>query len=144
MILTVSDDGTVNRQRVVVAADGMHDVEVDLSGITNSSEIRDRVGDAVRDLQGVARVTLTGEVDPDIPVTLDGLDQVGGGSLAVVARFGRIELAYDIDDISTQQTVRGQFVRDVQASDLDAETQRKVLATGLRALDGRTDELEVS
>lgn len=144
VILTVLDDGSVHRERVVVAADGMHDVAVDLSGITNSSEIGDRVADAVRDLQGVARVTLTGEVDPDVPVTLDGLDQVGGTSLAVVARLGRIDLAYDIDDISTQQTVRGQFVRDVQASDLDAETQRKVLATGLRALDGRTGELEVS
>lgn len=144
VILTITEHATVDRERVVVAVDGMHDVDVDLSGITNSSEVRDRVADAVRDLRGVARATLVGEVDPDVPVTLDGLEQLGDGSLAVVARMGRIELAYDIDDISSQQTVRGQFVRDVKASDLDAETRRKVLATGLRALDGRTDELEVS
>ena len=43
-----------------------------------------------------------------------------------------------------EQTIRGQFVRDVLSSDeLDQDKRRRVLVTGLRALDGRGDDLEV-
>ena len=48
--------------------------------------------------------------------------------------------AYDIEALRRERTVRGQFVRDVlAAADLDDEQRRRVLVTGLRALDGRDD-----
>ncbi len=59
-------------------------------------------------------------------------------------RLGSLSVAYDFDQLETEPTVRGQFVRDVrQAEELDDETKRRVLVTGLRALDGRAKELEV-
>jgi DNA repair exonuclease SbcCD nuclease subunit len=64
-----------------------------------------------------------------IPAQLDGL---------VVCTKDLIA-DYDFGALAEEQTVRGQFVRDVRNSDLgDDETQR-VLVVGLRALDGRTD-----
>jgi hypothetical protein len=46
--------------------------------------------------------------------------------------------------LALEQTVRGQFVRDVRADPtLTDDQRRRVLVTGLRALDGRTDELDV-
>jgi len=58
--------------------------------------------------------------------------------------LGRISVAYDFVMLAEERTVRGQFVRSVQvASELDDDERRRVLITGLRALDGRTDELEV-
>jgi hypothetical protein len=51
--------------------------------------------------------------------------------------------AFDLDALRQEQTVRGEFVREVSADDaLDEELRRKVLLTGLRAFDGRSD-LEV-
>ena len=45
---------------------------------------------------------------------------------------------------AAEPTVRGQFVRDVRADTaLDDEPRRRVLTTGLQALDGRLPELQV-
>jgi hypothetical protein len=98
------------------------------------------------------RVTLSGEIGPDVDLNLDDLNSGalhvdGGGQsgsqLVVVARLGRVSVGYDLEALSDERTVRGQFVRDVRAAtDLTDDQRRKVLTTGLRALDGRQD-LEV-
>ena len=59
-----------------------------------------------------------------------------------MVRASGVRVAYDFDTIAIEPTVRGQFVRDVRESALEAEQQRRVLVAGLRALAGR-DDLEV-
>jgi hypothetical protein len=52
-------------------------------------------------------------------------------------------VAYDLEVIKQEQTVRGQFVRDVlDSTDLSKEERHRVIVVGLRALEGRSD-LEV-
>jgi hypothetical protein len=58
---------------------------------------------------------------------------------AVVVRPGALSVAYDIEAITSEATVRGAFVRDVLDSDHPEELKQKVVVTGLRALEGRTD-----
>jgi hypothetical protein len=50
--------------------------------------------------------------------------------------------SYDLEAIHAEATVRGEFARDTLAI-TDDERRRKVLITGLRALEGRAD-LEVA
>jgi hypothetical protein len=51
--------------------------------------------------------------------------------------------AYDLDFLGRQPTVAGEFIREVgRATDLAPDTRRRIIITGLRALDGRSD-LEV-
>jgi hypothetical protein len=59
-----------------------------------------------------------------------------------VTRVGSLRTGYDFAAIAEEPTVRGQFVKEVNASDLSAEAKRRVLTTGLRALAKRKD-LEV-
>ena len=61
---------------------------------------------------------------------------------AVQIRIGTLTSAYDFEAIAEDRTVRGQFVRDVNDADLSQDERRRVLTTGLRALEGRSD-LEV-
>lgn len=59
-------------------------------------------------------------------------------------RLGAVHVDYDIAALAKERTVRGRFVRDVLAAgDLDDERRRRVLLTGLRALDGAGRELAV-
>jgi hypothetical protein len=53
-----------------------------------------------------------------------------------------IHAAYDFDLISQEETVRGEFVREVTGQDMPEDEKRRIPTTGLRALDGR-DDLEV-
>jgi hypothetical protein len=86
----------------------------------------------------VARVTIAGELDPrldlDIPSLLDVPHELEGLQL----RLGRLQPAYNLEDLAGEPTVRGQFVRDVLAADLDEEERQRVLLVGLRALEGQT------
>jgi exonuclease SbcD len=148
VLVTVSPSGEVDRQRFRVATTPVHDLTVDLTGVAHSLEIRERVAAAVAGRTGVARVTLCGEVAPEVELDiadlkLTDLTDVAPGLAALVPRLGQVEVGYDIDRLAEERTVRGQFVREVRAAaDLDPQVRRKVLITGLRALDGRAD-LEV-
>jgi hypothetical protein len=91
------------------------------------------------------RATLSGELGPDVDLRLQDLTALPVPQLdALLPRLGTISVTYDYERLKNEQTVRGQFVRDVLAdSSLTGDQRRRVLVTGLRALDGRTGELEV-
>jgi DNA repair exonuclease SbcCD nuclease subunit len=139
VLLTVGADGTVSRERHHVATSQVADIAVDLTGTSHAGEVRERVSRQLAGLTGTVRVTLEGEVGPEVDLTTDDLGEPPPG-LVMVARLGRITVAYDFEELAQERTVRGQFVRDVrEAPHLSEEQRRKVLVTGLRALDGRAD-----
>jgi DNA repair exonuclease SbcCD nuclease subunit len=145
VLLQVAADGAITRERHRVAVSAMTDVTVDLTGTTHSGQVDDRVLQAVAGLSGMVRVTLIGEVGPDVDLRLQDVEALPVPHLdALVARLGQVFPAYDLESLKEEPTVRGQFVRDVQGSlELTEDQRRRVLVTGLRALAGRGDELEV-
>jgi DNA repair exonuclease SbcCD nuclease subunit len=145
VLLEMQDSGVISRTRYPVAQSAMTDVTVDLTGITHSGQICDRVQHAVAGLCGMVRVTLVGEIGPDVDLRLQDVEALPVPRLdALVARLGSVFPAYDLETLKDERTVRGQFVRDVHGCpDLTDDQRRRVLVTGLRALAGRGDELEV-
>ena len=145
VLLDVAADGAITRTRYRVATSTVTDRTVDLTGVTHSGQVETRVREAVAGLSGMVRVTLTGEVRPDVDLRLQDVESISAPGLdALVARLGPVYAAYDWERLREDPTVRGQFVRDVLDSPrLSKEQRRRVLATGLRALDGRGGELEV-
>ena len=144
VIATVGANGEVERRRVAVSDTGVHEVDVDLTGISHAGEVRARVQAAVAGMSGLVRATLHGEVDPSADVRVTDLQDAAPHLEALVVRIGALAVAYDFASLAEEQTVRGQFIRDVMADALlDEPKRRRILVTGLRALDGRGDELEV-
>lgn len=145
VLVTVKGDGSVVRERHRVAVSVVRDVPVDLTGVTYSGQVAERVAAAVDGLSGVVRVTLSGEVGPDVDLRLEDVAALPIPHLdALLPRLGQVRVSYDVDRLKDEPTVRGQFVRDVLGhSELGEDQRRRVLVTGLRALDGRGDELEV-
>lgn len=142
VVATVERDGRILRERRRVAVTRVHDVELDVTGCGSRQQVRDRLAQRVRGLDGVVRVTVCGEIEPSLDLRAEDLRAELPGFAAVQVRSGELRLAYDIDAIRQEHTVRGQFVNEVLAAGLAADEERRVLATGLRALDGRSD-LEV-
>jgi DNA repair protein SbcD/Mre11 len=143
VLVTVGPGGEVTRERRRVAGDEMHDLELDATGSTSVQDVRDRLGGLLEGRRGCARVTLRGELDPATDLRAVDLRDAAPWMDAVLPRLDGLRPAYDEEALRGEQTVRGQFVRDVlDAPDLDEPARRRVLATGLRALDGRRD-LEV-
>jgi DNA repair exonuclease SbcCD nuclease subunit len=142
VLATVHGDGTIERERVAVAQTSVNDVVVDVTGCASGNDVRELVKAALDPLSGCVRVTLKGELAPEVDLELGDLRRVSTGPWGVVTRVGRLTVGYDIDSIREEATVRGAFVTDVLAFELDDALRRKVIVTGLRALEGRND-LEV-
>ena len=142
VVATVVDDGVVVRDRRGVNVTQVHDLQVDITGSASQQDVRDRVRDALESLVGFARVTLSGEPSADIDIRPRELSSVDYGLDSVVVEIGDVNYAYNLELIREEQTVRGEFVREVSNREIPEGEKRRILVTGLRALDGR-DELEV-
>jgi DNA repair exonuclease SbcCD nuclease subunit len=143
VIASIGADGSVSRERRVVAVSRVHDVTVSLDGAAHEDDVRSAVRAAVAGLEGCARVTLEGELGPATVVDLRDLQRLGEHLDGLVVRTGQLTVGYDLEAIRAEQTVRGQFARDALEGIDDPELRRRVLLTGLRALEGRAD-LEVA
>jgi DNA repair exonuclease SbcCD nuclease subunit len=143
VIASIGPDGSVSRERRTVAVSRVHDLTVSLDGAAHEDDVRSAVAAAIAGLDGCARVTLEGEVGPAVRVDPRELQRLGEHLDGLVVRVGQLNVAYDLETIRAEQTVRGQFVREAAESIEDPELRRRVLLTGLRALEGRAD-LEVA
>ena len=143
VLVTVQADGSVQRERRRVAVSEVSDVTVAIDGAVHATDVRESVSSAIAVLRGCVRVTLDGELAPGLTLDLNELQRLGPHLDGLVVRAGRLQVGYDLDAIAAEATVRGQFVRDALAEIADPQVRRKVVLTGLRALEGRSD-LEVA
>lgn len=142
VIATVAKDGSVIRERRKVAISEVHDLKVDVTGCASQQDIRDLLSARLAGLSGSVRITLDGELGREAELSLADQRDIAPHLDGLVVRPGALRVGYDIEGIAAEETVAGQFVREVRASGLPAELVDRVLVTGLRALEGRSD-LEV-
>ncbi len=142
VVVEVFEDGMVDRRWIPVTKTKFHDLTVDVTGVESGQGVRDRVLEALNRHSGFARVTLEGEIPPEVDIGSADFRDLDSSLDAYLVRTGDLRVAYDLERISREPTVRGKFVLNVQDSSLDEATRQRVLITGLRALDGRKD-LEV-
>ena len=142
VVATIDAAGRITRERHIVARTAVRDIEIDISGYTTQQQIRDGLAVQVDGLGGFARLTVRGEIAPEISVTESDLRDAMRAFDAVQIRLGALHPGYDFEALRSEPTVRGQFVAAVLGAGLDTAKERRVLMTGLRALEGRRD-LEV-
>ena len=143
VLLEIGDNGSIKRERIRVSQTILQQIEVDVSGAGSSQDVLDRVKNALAGKTGIAQVFIKGEVSPSVLLNPAVLKIEAETYLDwVQLQLDGVKPTYDLEAISAEHTVRGQFVRDVQGATLEEAERRRVLITGLRALDGRED-LEV-
>ncbi len=141
VLVNVAEDGTVTREVHPVAESAWHDLHVRIEGASHADQIREQVAAQLAALSGLVRLTVSGEVTPGTALGNLDLTALGGHLDALVVRPLQLAVGYDLVALAAEETVRGHFIRDVLSSELPVEQQQRVLDAGLRALDGRLDEL---
>lgn len=146
VLVTVAANGTVTRRRYVVTTTAVHDLTLRVDGAAHSTQIQDRARALLAQYQGITRLTVEGTLAPSIDVTIDVLrrEEVAPHLDALVVRLGHIAVAEDLAILAKEATVRGAFVRNVQAAEMDEVLRSRVLRLGLRALDATTAPLEIN
>lgn len=144
VVVDVHTDGTVDREWKVVARSQVADVALDVTGCRSLQDVIEAARSELAGLAGCARLTVGGELAPDVELRPDDLTGAAPHLDAVVVRRGALHVGYDLDAIAAEPTVRGRFVAEVLADDgLTAQERERTIVVGLRALDGR-DDLEVA
>ncbi|MBI3969910.1 MAG: metallophosphoesterase, partial [Chloroflexi bacterium] len=143
VVVEVSADGVVEREWRRVSETRVRDLTMDVTGCGSVDEVRRRLGEAVGTEPAFVRVTLQGELHQDVDLHERDLAGAAPWLHGLLVRIGDVRPAYDFASIAREATVRGKFVQDVlEAAALSETEKRRVLVTGLRALEGRRD-LEV-
>ena len=143
VVATISSDGSVGRERRSVSVTDVHDIVLDVTGCMHYDEVRTRLAQSIEGREGIARLRIGGDLERAVALGEPALRDVLRERFdAFQLRVGDLRPTYDIDVIEGEPTVRGQFVRDVLGAELESDETRRVLITGLRAFEGRTD-LEV-
>lgn len=142
VIVEVDAQGHVSRDRRELAHTSVSDATVDVTGLAHGEAVRQAVIAELSGRSGVVRLTVTGELEQDVELHPELWPGAVPHVESLVVRTRDLRVAHDVDLIQAEPSVRGQFVRDVLSSGLADEMRRKVVATGLRAFEGRSD-LEV-
>lgn len=139
VVATITAAGAVRRERRPVAVTDVHDLTIDVTSLASRQEVRDRLKALVARLGGVIRLTVSGEIEPNAVLDEADLRDCLAGFDAYQINTAGLRTGYDLDAIAQEPTVRGEFVRDVRQEGLPPDETRRIIVTGLRALDGRND-----
>lgn len=135
VLVTLKDDGSIERDIVPIASPALHGVVVDVSGAKSKRDVLRRSKAAMEGRSGLVRLTFVGKVPADL--VLDREDLAGLTSspdTLIIDWLAEVEL--DTTGSIDEPTIRGQFVRDVLSSSLPDERLARVELIGLRALNG--------
>ena len=138
VLATVEADGRVVRERRRVAVSEVLDLDVNVDGAAHSDDVVNAVAERLARLAGCVRLTLTGALAPSVQLDLTELQRHGQHLEGLVVRT-RLTVGYDLESIAAEATVRGQFVRSAATEIAEPDLRRRVILTGLRALEGRND-----
>lgn len=141
-ILTVDSDSDVSIERHAVAVTSVSEIRIDVADCGDKQELLARVATKLAGLEGFARLVLYGDLDTSIDLQPGDVADLPNLLIAKPVVQLQCRPAYNLEKLAAPLTVTGQFIRDVEASPLLDDDKRRVLITGLRALDGR-DDLEV-
>ncbi len=115
---------------------------VDVSGASDSYTAAQAIRSKVQFVKNnIYRVNMTGEVDFDSTINVQNVENYLRGVCLYVNVKDKTSSKLDLSAFEKDNTLRGEFVREVAASDkMDEETKNAVLRCGLKALNGEDIE----
>ncbi len=116
-----------------------HVYEAEMGGKTNFTQVRNELIDKLKNMlssSSLIKVVLKGEISPELQIDTQSLVSMLEEYFFYAKVYDKTTLKIDVKDYEFDKSIRGEFVRCVLSSDLDGETSKKVLITGLNVLKG--------
>lgn len=131
--------------RIPFAFRKLHTIRTDVSGCGNSSDMAETVQDMLIERQispkDMVKVILTGELDVAAEKNLDFITRKLEDFYFSLKIYDETGLVVDLDSFMLDESLKGEFVRQVMADEtMDEKTRATVIRYGLQALAG--EEIE--
>lgn len=131
-------DGHVTSEFVLCASRTLHEVEADLTGCHTEQETFTAMQQALADIpaKDLVKLVLTGELLPEETPDTDWMETRLKENYYFLKVKDQTRLLIRPEDYQYDVSLKGEFVRQVMASELQEEEKEEILRLGLRALNG--------
>lgn len=132
--------GKVSAEFVPVSKRVVHEVPVNLSGLTEFSQIMKTISDSLKEIpaQDIVQVDLTGELSEETELEPESYQSALNSSYFYIRVKDKTETKIDYTKYEKDVSLKGEFIRLVkEQKNLSEEQKTKIIMTGIKALAGR-------
>ena len=132
------EHGKVTPDFVPFACRELHRVPVDITGLARSTEIAQRMKEAAQEIpaRDMVEFLLTGYSAPDTNLSVSYLQTLFQDSFFFTKVKDESRMALNPADYENDVSLKGEFIRQVMASELEETDKEAVIRMGLQALAG--------
>lgn len=138
-ILLSADDCRVDFRFIPFSKRAVKEVFLDITGVPDTSEVLRKAENALlsEDKESMVNLIIEGKMKPENTVKLEFVEEQLQKKFFAFRVTDKTTLYYDASDYIYDDTLKGEFIRHVAASDKYSEEDKlKIIETGLKALSG--------
>ena len=116
----------------------IHNIEIDITGCLNNTEIYNAMKKETRDIQkdDMVEFILTGTQDISTDISIKYLYRLADSDFFFVKIKDNTKVAIDPKEYENDISLKGEFIRLVMSSDWSEERKIQIIRTGIEALIG--------
>jgi|Deesub1362A_J573_1020465.scaffolds.fasta_scaffold01375_5 DNA repair exonuclease SbcCD nuclease subunit len=146
VIVEIGKDG-IKIEKIPTGVRNYEILEIDCSSASCAADIITKIKLSSISQRNIVKIVLKGEVDPSIDLNVGEIEIAARKHFYHAIVENRIRPSYDIDSISREQTLRGEFVRrmlqKIEQNPEEREILMKALYYGLEAFDNDRREVTI-
>lgn len=138
-VLIDSDSGRLNFKFIPFSKRVIKEVKIDITGLSDTSEVFSEAKNALatEDCDSMINLVIEGKVKPENAINLSLIEEQFKKRFFAFRVTDKTALYYEASDYIYDDTLKGEFIRHVAASDKYSEEDKlKIIETGLKALSG--------
>ena len=137
-VLLDIEDGKIQTTFVPCCQRTFYEVDVDITGATETNEIEERIREKIKDIPktSLVKMILTGEVELGSERDIEYLSKKLESTFYFVKIYDRPKIKIDYMKWQYEASLKGEFIRLVLKQDLTDEEKSKIISTGIKALSG--------
>ena len=141
-VLLEVEDGKITSEFIPFAKRRLHEIEV---GVTADMDVQSTINKAKKylddvDSQDMIKFVLTGERELDDELDIVRFVRAFENKYFFVKCYDHTKTLVDYDSFLYDKSLKGEFVRLVQAQDMDEDQKAKIIELGIRAIMGEDIE----
>lgn len=138
-VLIDTDGKRISHSFVPFAKRRLHIVELDVGGVTRTSELAGKARDLLKYIphSDIVRLSLVGRYPPELWKDTEALEREFNSSFYYFEVKDCSRMAINPDDYKYDKSLKGEFIRTVSADEsLDEQMKEKIIRCGINALMG--------
>ncbi len=132
-------DKEVEHTFIPFAKRKLHEVFVKLSGNMNESELKEAIEENIQSIPVIdlVKIVLVGEIDEETDIDIRHLHSIFESRFYFLKIYNQTNLMIRYEDYANDISLKGEFIRLVEAQSLSEDEKKQIILTGLKALYGR-------